>query len=378
MFAEATTYPVIIILQKGLTQKPLNYVFIHNDGLQPPDIAAIQPVIAGQNAITRGVWPLLTTDNKLLDKLSYNSVTLGDIAERIFQGLVTSADKVYILEKRVELADGKVRAYSRSLAREIELEKALLKPLLMGDDIERYRYPVPAKLLLFPYKIDNDKAELITAQEFISSYPLCWQYLLDNRKVLENREHGKMKHENWYAYVYPKSLALHDKPKLLTGVLAKKSRFTSDNEGIFYFMGGGNAGGYGITLKSTTKEAPLYILGLLNSNLLDFNLKKISSPFRGGFFSYAQRYIERLPIRQIDFDNPSEKTTHNKLVTLIEKMLELNKKLVPIQALYSRERDELIKQIEMTDKEIDKLVYNLYGLNEEECRIVEASVVNLV
>ncbi|MDD4873408.1 MAG: N-6 DNA methylase, partial [Dehalococcoidales bacterium] len=371
VFAEATTYPVIITMQKGATKKPLNYVFIPNDSLQPPDITAIPPVTTEQDAITKGVWPLLATDKNLFDKLSCNAKPLGDIAERIFQGLVTSADKIYILEKRSESANDKIRVYSRSLAKEVELEKALLKPLLMGNDIERYQYPAPAYFLLFAYKVSDDKADLVTEQEFVSSYPLCWKYLLNNRKALENRENGKMKNDRWYAYVYPKSLTLHDKPKLLTGVLAKKSRFTSDSEGIFYFMGGGNAGGYGITLKSTTKEKPLYILGLLNSSLLDFNLKKISSPFRGGFFSYAQRYIERLPIRQIDFDNPTEKAMHDKLVSLVEKMLELNKKLAPIRDVFSHEKVKLVKEIEKTDKEIDNLVYTLYGLTEEDIKIVE-------
>ncbi|RJO60739.1 MAG: hypothetical protein C4542_08310 [Dehalococcoidia bacterium] len=375
VFAEATTYPVIVILRKGVGANGhsplLNYVFMPADGIQPPDIASMTPVKAAQDAIIKGVWPLSVTGDRLLAKLQQKAELLGEITERIFVGLQTNADTIFVMEKRSACENGKFRAYSRSLTKEVELESALLKPFLMGNDIERYRYPVTPQLLLFPYKVSNGHAELITPQDFTSSYPLCWKYLLDNRKALENRENGKMKHENWYAYIYPKSLALHDKPKLLTGVLANKARFTIDKHGGFYFTGGGNAGGYGITLKSTTKESPLYVLGLLNSKLLDFNLKKLSSPFRGGFFSYAQRYIERLPIRQIDFSVPAEKKAHDRLVALVEKMLELNKKLTPIRDQYSHERDGLVKEIEKTDSEIDNLVYDLYGLNEEEIKIVE-------
>jgi hypothetical protein len=174
----------------------------------------------------------------------------------------------------------------------------------MGNDIERYKYPNPDHYLLFPYTINGNSAELITEKQFIELYPLCWQYLLDNRKPLEDRENGKMNNAKWYGYSRIQNLASHDKPKILTGVLAKQSRFTYDDEGAFYFMGGGNAGGYGITLEPSVSLSPLYILGLLNSKLLDYNVKKISSPFRGGFFSYAKRYIANLPIRQINFDNP--------------------------------------------------------------------------
>jgi type I restriction-modification system DNA methylase subunit len=371
VFAEATTYPVIIVLRKGTEDKSLRYAFIPVDidlskSTQPIDTSTLPTTTTNQEAVVKGIWPPVAVGETLLTRLSQNTVQLQELADRIFQGLVTSADRIYILEKRGEWKKDKVKAYSRILERELELESALLKPLLMGRDIERYSYPLPSEILLFPYKVTEGKAELILPQEFASAYPKCWEYLLQNRTTLENREGGKMRHEKWYAYVYPKSLALHDCRKIMTGVLAKKSRFTIDEEGIFYFMGGGNAGGYGITLKSETKESYLYILGLLNSALLDFNLKKISSPFRGGFFSYARRYIEKLPIHRIDFNNPAEKKMHDDLVAQVDKMLKLNKRLAPISNTPCNERDELLREINRTDSEIDNLVYDLYGLTEEE------------
>jgi hypothetical protein len=136
-------------------------------------------------------------------------------------------------------------------------------------------------------------------------------------------------------------------------------------------MGGGNAGGYGVILKETNKENYLYILGLLNSALLDSRLQKISSPFRGGFFSYARRYLEKLPIHLIDFNNPDDKKMHDDLVALVEKMLELNKRLAPIRNTPCNERDELHSEIERTEKEIDNLVYDLYGLSAEEIKTIE-------
>jgi hypothetical protein len=85
----------------------------------------------------------------------------------------------------------------------------------------------------------------------------------------------------------------------LTQVLANQSSFTLDKNGQYYFVGGGNAGGYGILLNDILKgnnEKYKYVLALLNSKLLDFHLKAISSKFRGGYFSYAKRFIEQLPI----------------------------------------------------------------------------------
>ncbi len=83
--------------------------------------------------------------------------------------------------------------------------------------------------------------------------------------------------------------------------------------------------------------------------------------------------LNQLPVRQIDFANPSEKAAHDRIVTLVERMLDLNKKLAPIRDVYSHERDELVAEIEKTDKEIDTLVYKLYGLTEDEIRIIEGT-----
>lgn len=107
----------------------------------------------------------------------------------------------------------------------------------------------------------------------------------------------------------------------------------------------------------------------LNSKLLDYFLKKISSPFQGGHFAFSKQYIELLPIRQINFDDPADKARHDKLVSLVERMLALHK-----QSPRTPQEQEMVKrEIESTDGAIDHLVYELYGLSEEEIRIVEGS-----
>jgi hypothetical protein len=83
-------------------------------------------------------------------------------------------------------------------------------------------------------------------------------------------------------------------------------------------------GGYGIMLKPSD-HSPLYVLGLLNSRLLDFYLKSISSPFRHGYYAYNKQYIERLPICQINFADPTEKQQHDEIVALVDEMLQLQK-----------------------------------------------------
>jgi hypothetical protein len=191
--------------------------------------------------------------------------------------------------------------------------------------------------------------------------------LLENRKDLENREKGKMKHERWYAYVYPKNLNLFGRPKIITPDIAPRSSFALDEKGEFSFVSG-----YGIILNEDLAYSLKFILGLLNSRVLDFYFKQISSRLQQGFYRYFSQYISQLPIRRIDFENSAEKSAHDEIVKLVEKMLALQKERQSVR----REDDldhvrNLERQIAQVDAEIDQRVYVLYGLTEEEIKIVE-------
>ena len=75
------------------------------------------------------------------------------------------------------------------------------------------------------------------------------------------------------------------------------------------------------------------------------------------------------PIRTINPSDPADVARHDKMVSLVERMLDLNKRL-PV-ARTDQEQTIVKRQIAATDKEIDELVYDLYGLTEEERKIVE-------
>jgi len=79
--------------------------------------------------------------------------------------------------------------------------------------------------------------------------------------------------------------------------------------------------------------------------------------------------LKSLPIRTIDFSDPQDVARHDKMVSLVERMLDLHKRLAETKA--GHEKTLLQRKIEATDKQIDRLVYELYGLTEEEIKIVE-------
>ena len=183
-----------------------------------------------------------------------------------------------------------------------------------------------------------------------------------------------MKGSEWYAYGRTQALNVIGKPKLITPDLARSASFSYDPEGRYYFAGGA-AGGYGILPKDFGLAK--YLLGLLNSRLLDWYVKKTGTRMESGFYSYEARFIKQLPIRLIDFSNPAEKKLHDDMVALVDVMLALHQRKSPHPPFTKGgvggdfEQEQLQRQIDKTDCEIDTLVYKLYGLTEKEQMIIE-------
>lgn len=306
----------------------------------------------------------------LFEKLSQMPVKLGELAD-LFVGLQTDADDVYILEER-RRDNGKALCYSKYTEKEHWFEDAHLKEFLKGSlNIRRYYFSDVTKRLIFPYETVSGKSVLIDAKKYSSQFPLTWAYLEDCKKRLSARNKGQMG-KDWYGYVYKKNHTKFNSKKLLVPSLATGSCFSADLEGKFYFVGsgGGGGGGYGISLLPEIHIDYLYLLGMLNAKLLSEYIKKISTPFQQGYFALNRQYISQLPIRTIDFTNPAEKAQHDKMVSLVEAMLALHKELGRVgNSPHAQERIE--RQIQVTDREIDALVYALYGLSAEEIKIVE-------
>jgi len=112
---------------------------------------------------------------------------------------------------------------------------------------------------------------------------------------------------------------------------------------------------------------PRYILGLLNSTLLGFYYKSL---IMRSLDVYPDN-VRQLPIRRINFDDPEDVARHDRMVEMVEEMLRLQKEHAQAEALKEDRRHDLARRIERLDAQIDALVYELYGLTEEEIGVVE-------
>jgi predicted type IV restriction endonuclease len=322
------------------------------------------------DGISSAAWNFsLNPSADLFERLAGMPYKLGDVAH-LFVGLQTDGDDVFILEELCK-KDGLVLCKSKATGAEHWFEDEHLKPFLKGSlNIRRYTLTDVTKRLIFPYELNNGKSVLMSAASYKARFPLTWEYLELNRKRLMARNKGRMGDE-WYGYVYKKNHTRFVAPKLLVPSIATGSCFAADLEGNYYFVGsgGGGGGGYGITLKDESRVTYLYLLGLLNSCLSSRYLQAISTPFRGGYIALNRQFIEQLPIRTIDFTSSTDKASHTRIVQLVEQMLSLHKQLP--NARTGHDQTLIQRQIDATDRQIDKLVYELYGLTEEEIAVVE-------
>ena len=129
------------------------------------------------------------------------------------------------------------------------------------------------------------------------------------------------------------------------------------------------SGGFTISISGSEAARPLYALAILNSKLLYWFLARISNVFRGGWITCTKQYVGTLPIRPIDFANRADKSRHDRMVDLVETMLDLHKRLAAVRT--ADDQTALKRQIDATDRQIDQLVYELYGLTDAEIKIVE-------
>ena len=289
IFEGATTYTCLLFLNQQAGDR-FEFSQVDDLSLWSRLGTAFGESIRAQE-ITSGSWNfVIGASRRLLDKLDECPTKLSTVAERIFQGLVTSSDPVYLLEPQAEEHDGLVKVLSRATGKIYELETEVTHSLCKGArDVRRY-LATPSKRVIFPYDPTasalQGRTVLIPPDVFAECYPRAWAYLMENSTTLRGREKGKMDHDKWYGYVYPKSISLFAQPKILTPSIAARASYTLDARGELYFVGsgGGGGGGYGITLKSIGGLSYEYLLGLLNSRLLDYAVQQINAGLQWRLF----------------------------------------------------------------------------------------------
>ncbi len=304
--------------------------------------------------LSSSFWSFEENSNQEIFSKINQHISVKDLF-RVFVGLQTSKDSVYFLKDCQENKIS-VKGYSKELDKEVEIEKEILKPLLMGDSFHRYEKPISNSMVLFPYcgqdNTDVKKMCLYDENELKSKFPKAWEYLKECESILRARENGRFDNEKWYQFGRTQGINQENISKLLCPDICNNTHFVLDNLGEFYFT----TTIYGYVRNEEYKNLDYkYLMAVLNSSLTWWFLQKTSVVMRGGFYRIKPAYIEKFCIPKINSKN--EKLA-DELINSVDEILK------------AKEQDKNANTQELENK-TNSLVYKLYNLTEEEIKIIE-------
>ncbi len=407
VFQEASTYTCIINLKRNCSE--VKFIEIY-----PSEILNYFKFdIINLDRLNESAWNLKGGNSNLIIDEILKQVSLKDICEGIYQGLITTGDDIFMLDGKI-IGDDFI-GYSNEIKEEVTIEAKLMIKVLKGQDIKRNLPLNSNKYVIYPHlKNSKGKTVPIEPKEFEVDYPKAFLYLSKFKKDLTDKKiRYKTNPKYWYSLHRSREIEIFEKDYIITPQLQNIPSFTVKETEVVP-----DAGGYIIVPKNGYDS--LTLLSVLNSKLMWFFIKNTSSEYGGGYFYFKTKYLEPFGIPNTIISNLvlkenqiSQLKNTKELFVIINgfqdymfSKLNLNsmtKKLLNWYTLESKDfLSEIIKvkktltiteeaqwleyfhiqkqkaldiksKIDATDKEIDQVVYKLYDLTEEENKIVEGA-----
>jgi len=271
-----------------------------------------------------------------------NKLKSGDLLKKYVKshyGIITGKDDVLTL--------------SNSDIHKFNLEKEFIRKFILPSDISKWHLREPQTNVIYPYRLSN-KTRILTEVELKKDAPNLYAYLIDHRVELKSRKDSRKTFEDrrdWFGLVRFSSIDIFNSEKILSPTIVKKNKFTFDNNKNSF------AGGKTVVITSETIELN-FLLGLLNSKLSEYFYQSNTPLKAGGYHNYSATFLLEFSIR---FNEKIE----SKISLLVDQILTITK---DEDYLNNLDKQKKVKRLE---KEIDRLVYELYELTPEEVKIVE-------
>ena len=279
-------------------------------------------------------WTILNTiEQNIKNKINNNGIQLKNWRIQINYGIKTGCNKAFIIDskKKEELIASDPKSAE------------IIRPILRGKDIKRYNYDFAELWLIstFPSKKYD-----------IDDYPAVKKYLLSFGKekleqtgktyIINGNKIKSRKKTNNKWFETQDSISYWDdfsKQKIAWGNLCLESKFALVEENIF-----------------VSAPSPVivpgspYLLSILNSKIANWYIRNLGVTRNGGYFEYKPMFVEQLPIPNVSNE---VKGKLEKLVSQIHHNIKLGKSTFEFE------------------KEIDRIIYNIYELSDEEIKYVE-------
>lgn len=351
VFEKATTYPCNILAGGDGPIKRFNAAVlreIESKKFRESIKNALFPVELEE--LSDEGWTLIRKEELMvIKKIKKIGVPLGDYVEdSIYYGIKTGLNKAFVIN------DSK----KRELINEHSSSKEIIKPFLEGKDVKRYSNVNASKNLIMVPK-GWTRSNLPKGKSpwswFRSTYPAIARHLEKYKKKAQARSDQG---EYWWELRACDYYNKFKKSKIVYPNICKHPEFTFDSKKNFTNQ-------KCFIIPTSDK----YLLGVLNSSTFAFLFRKILPRLRGGFVEPSYVILKEFPIPILNLSVTAEKKNHNKMLKLVDQMLSLNKKLAKVNS--GEEQKNIETEIRSVNKQINKLVYKLYGLTKKEIAIVE-------
>lgn len=281
----------------------------------------------------------------LKEKIESIGTPLKEWDITINYGIKTGYNEAFIIttEKREEILR------NCKTQEEKEATEQIIKKMLRGKDIKRYSYEWADLWLINTHNGYKDSEGNKILPIDIEEYPALKAHLDEMGKNHKGKGKGLYDRDDQGITPYNLRncayLEEFEKEKIIWAEMTKKSCFTFDknqtmvNQTCYFF----------------NHQSNKYLLGILNSKIIFYYMGQIASSLGEGAFRWIKQYVEKLPIPKITEINQS---TADKIIALVERILE--------QKEQNPKADTSAQE-----SEIDKLVYTLYNLTDEEIKIIE-------
>lgn len=213
----------------------------------------------------------------------------------------------------------------------------------------------------------NKKIIYTTPKTIIDEYPLIRDTLFQYKERLMHRREAARGQIPWFSLNWPRREKLFLRPKILIRQTSPNIKATYDDQ-QFYCLKSVII----IQLSENSDIHYYYLLGLLNSKLADFLYNDLVGEKARVFPEVKPVQLFKLPIREINPICPKDKHLHDRLVNLVKHMIDIKKK--KIHLIPSLQKEQIEREIQITDEKIDELVYELYGITEEERKVIEEEI----
>ncbi|MEI0610136.1 Eco57I restriction-modification methylase domain-containing protein [Brachyspira pilosicoli] len=293
-------------------------------------------------------WIIMNNlENSIFEKFNKYK-PLKDWSININRGITTGFNGAFIIDEETK----------NNLIKEDAKSAELIKPILRGRDIQRYS-SINTNTYIIVAKYGSNKY-------LKSDYPAIYNHLCKYEKELKNRGQCKYsrgsKTEGQHHWLEldnnPKEEYLNkfEETKIVWKRVGSIIRFSYIESGVYLLDSN-------CLISSTDKKLLLYLLSILNSKLVIYYLLQKSPKTGTGDAIISVQALEPLPIPKAD-DN-----TQSQIISLVENIIDLNKKLSSEKNPNTIEM--LNTRIQAVDAAIDKIVYALYNLTDDEIRVIE-------